>query len=265
MAGDDDEDEAGPTEGLALGEAVTRVVVLGDPHGCPIGLDLALEREEGPTTTILSAGDNIGYADAAASSAFVAALAARGIRSVRGNHEAWSRGGRLFLGPPGAPRDLTPAARAWCEALPGRLVVTGPRLAAPVHLVHALPGWDYPGPDTAERLLDLEGAPVVVCGHSHRPAIYAFGPGALAPEVHRLDPTAAAPVVVPWDPRSRYVVDAGSLGRPDRPRGRAVLERGTYAAFDLVARTLSLHAVDKRPRLRALWAHVLGGPGRSGR
>lgn len=252
------------TEVLHLPDHVTRLVVLGDPHGDIIGLEEVLAREHGPHVAILSAGDNVGYADAVTSSNLVAALAARGIRSVTGNHEAWSEAGQLFLSPPGAPRQLTPEAWAWCQALPYRIRIVADALPAlRLHLVHSFSDWSYVDADSAERLADIEQADVVFCGHTHRPAVHVLERGARRPKVKRLDARSKKGIDVRWEPGARYVVDAGSLGRPTVARLGPVLERGTYAVFDLVSRTFQLRAVDKTARLQALmewWLRQGAGP-----
>jgi predicted phosphodiesterase len=245
---------------VTLAPEVTRLVVLGDPHGDIIGLEEVVAREHGPHIAMLSAGDNVGYADAVISSHLVALLAARGIRSVTGNHEAWSEGGHLFLGPPGAPRQLSPEAWAWCQALPYRLRVVAAALPAlRLHLVHTFPEWSYVDAENAERLLDLEQADVVFCGHTHRPAVYTVERGKKT-KVKRLDARSAKGIDVKLDPGARYVVDAGSLGRPTVPRLGPCLERGTYAAFDLVTRTVHLRSIDKTPRLQALMQQLMAQP-----
>ena len=51
------------TDTLRLPADVNRLVVLGDPHGDLIGLELVLAKEGKPGTAFASAGDNVGYAD----------------------------------------------------------------------------------------------------------------------------------------------------------------------------------------------------------
>lgn len=246
-------------ETVRLPASITRLVVLGDPHGDLIGLEEVLAREAGPHVAMFSAGDNVGWADAAASSQLCAVLAARGIRSVTGNHEVWSEGGRLFMAPPGAPRQLTPEALAWCEGLPYRLVIVAEALPGlRIHLVHTFDDWSYVDGDSAERLADVEAADVVFCGHTHRPAVHVIERGRRT-KTRKLDPRSKKGVDVRWSPGARYVVDAGSLARPFAARVGPCPERGTYAAFGLVTRTLHLRAVDKTPRLQAIMRWFLAG------
>ncbi len=246
--------DAPRTLSLRLPAATARLVVLGDPHGDLIALDEVLRREQRPDTAIVSAGDNIGYADGGSSSHLCAALAARNIPSVRGNHEVWSEdAGRLFLGAPGLPNALTDETWAWIAALPDRIELTAEALPrARLSVRHCLPDWAYVNRDNAERLLDIEDAHVAFCGHTHRPAIYTIRRGRRT-TCRRLDPRGGRPLTVRREPGCRYVVDAGSLARPAGPRGgRPLLEWGTYAVFDLRADTLELRAVDKRPLFEAL-------------
>ena len=58
--------EAGQTQDLMLGAEKTRIVVLGDPHGDIIGLDLVLAREHGAHVQLVK----IPVADLATASAF---------------------------------------------------------------------------------------------------------------------------------------------------------------------------------------------------
>ncbi len=257
------ETQAGRTDELVLAADKRRLVVLGDPHGDLIALDVVLAREAGPETQIVSAGDNVGYADGTASSMLCRWLHESGVPSVRGNHEAWSAGGRLFLPGPGRTPHLQPEALAWCNGLPERIRVTfedEPDLR--ISIVHALPGWGYADTRTAWRLIEHEGADLVFCGHSHRPAIYAVKPPAAGeeprPRVRRLDPKGKTPEVsLPIFPGERAVIDAGSLARPSRPRGGMCPSKATYAVLDRDRRTLQVRCVDKTARARELAAGLL--------
>lgn len=250
------------TDSVRLPATRTRLVALGDPHGDLLALDLVYEREASEATAFVSVGDNVGYADGVLSSAFCQLLAARGVASVHGNHEDWARDGRLAISAPGGSPCLTPEALAWCRALPYRLRIRGDaRPGLRVHVVHSLPGWAYVNREQAPRLLDLEEeAQVVMCGHSHRPAIYACRGDRARARVHRLDPLRDRPLRVELAPGTRYVVDAGSLARPSRPRGGPCEERGTYALLDLANGWLELRTVDKLPRLQAFLAGLSRQP-----
>lgn len=228
-------------------------MVLGDPHGDLVGLELVLERESKPGTAIVSAGDNVGYADARSSSYLCELLRDAKIPSVLGNHEAWClESGRLQISPPELPRDLSPDALAWCRALPERIDVEAAAWPeAKVAIVHTLPDWAYVDVENAERLAHLHQARITFCGHTHHPAIYTLAPGKRT-GVRRLDPRSAMPVELSCRGDARYVVDAGSLARPTNPRRRMCPQRGTYAVLDFEKRTLGLHSLDKGPRMRQL-------------
>lgn len=229
--------------------AVTRLVVLGDPHGSLAGLAGVLEREAGPGVAFVSAGDNLGYADGPTSAELCRRLEALGARSVYGNHEAWmAEDGRLSVASYAAleRRHLTPEALAWCAALPQRLRLSW--AAAPglrVVVRHTLgEGWDYVGTGNAHLLAGDEGVDLVFVGHSHGAAVHAVGPEetcsrrlALDGEEERLE--------VPLSPGVPLVVDAGSLAipgyHPEPPRP----DLATYAALDLVERRVELRAFPK--------------------
>jgi predicted phosphodiesterase len=253
------------TDVLELPTEVQRVVVLGDPHGDLIALEQVLLQESRPDTLILSAGDNVGYSDALVSSYLCQVLEERKIRSVRGNHEAWSEDGSLFHSPPGLPRQLSEVALRWINSLPTRIRLrAGARPGLRISLTHSLPDWAYVNAKSARRFLDLEEADLVLCGHTHRPAIYSVGPRARQATTKRFDPRSKTPLRIELKPTTRYVCDAGSLARPSRPRrgkqpGGMCLEYGTYAVVDLQAGVLELRSVDKRARLQEVFEQLAGG------
>jgi predicted phosphodiesterase len=240
-------------ETLSLPSSVKRVVILGDPHGDLVALELLLERELRADTAFVSVGDNVGYADGRTSSYFCQLLVEHKIHSVVGNHEdGCLEDGRLQLSPPGLPRDLTPEALEFCRGLPHRLRIESEALGdLTVGVVHTLPDWAYVKADNAERLAQIEGTALTFCGHTHRPALYTLkATGGVG--VRRFDPRGSAPLSATLDPEARLVVDAGSLAKPARPRGSPCPEHGTYAVLDLEALTVRLEVIDKRPRLRQL-------------
>lgn len=253
------------TDVLELPAEVWRIVVLGDPHGDLIALEQVLRQESRPDTLVLSAGDNVGYSDGAVSSYLCQVLEERKIRSVRGNHEAWSEDGTLFHSPPGLPRQLSEVAQRWINALPTRIRIrAAARPELSISLTHCLPNWAYVNAKEARRFLDLEEADLVLCGHTHRPAVYSVGPRARKATSKRFDPRSKTPLRVELKPKTRVVCDAGSLARPSRPRrgaqpGGMCLEYGTYAVVDLRAGAVELHSVDKRARLQEVFEQLAGG------
>jgi predicted phosphodiesterase len=239
--------DARRTQVLSLPAGCERVVALGDPHGDLAGLELVLAREAGPKTAIVSVGDNIGYADGPTSSEFCRRLVARSIQSVFGNHEAWmGPGGRLFLVTDrAAPRALEPDALAFCTSLPYRLRFEHEGLK--VSIVHTLgegETWDYVSLESAGDLLDEQNADVVICGHSHGPAIYSV-PRAGKLRQARLDLDGDQPLVLSLERGVRYVVDAGSLGRPGHHPLPGRLDRATWAVLDLARRSVALQVATK--------------------
>jgi predicted phosphodiesterase len=231
------------TDVLELDASIERLVVLGDPHGDVAALRAVLARARGPGAAIVSAGDNIGYADGPTSSALCAMLAEHRIASIYGNHEEWLRaGGTLAICDGGNPQ-LTPEALAFVRALPRRIDVRA--AAAPdlsIRVVHSLTDglrWEYVDAHNAADLGFCEEVDVTFIGHSHGPRIYTLG--------DRCEEVRALDLDAPLDHASvsigrgrRYAVDAGSLARPGYHPAPAVHARATYAALDLRARTLSL-------------------------
>lgn len=247
---------------LAPGPEVTRVVALGDPHGDLAGLEGVLRRERAtPGALLLSVGDNVGYADGAASSELCARLEREGILSVHGNHEAWMEpDGRLaIVVDRKRPRLLSPEALRWSGALPMRIrlacaaapdlpisvvhsiLITGePRREDDAGILH-----EYANTETAPLLVEQEGeARVVLCGHTHGPAIHAVDPRGRV-ETRRLELEPDAELSLALDGDRRYVVDAGSLARPGHHPEPGRFELGTYAVVDLVARRAHLRAFAK--------------------
>lgn len=239
---------------LILPATVTRIVALGDPHGDLAGLEVVLGGEERAGTAILSVGDNIGYADANACSELCRRLATRGIPSVFGNHEDWSSDdGELFLmKKPGGTKVLAADALAFCRARPMRIRITlekEPGLV--VSVVHTLArevdgriGWEYVTPVNADVLADEEGAQVVLCGHSHGPAIYEISPDGQVHTTHLSlegDETASVTLRQDW----RYVIDCGSLARTGYHNEPGTFALATYGFVDLTERTVGMRAVAK--------------------
>lgn len=226
---------------LALPPGTTRVVALGDPHGDVASVErLLAEQPEG--TLALSVGDNVAAWDLPGSIRLCELLARRRLPSARGNHDAClGEDGEMLLAPPELDARLPPETAAFCRGLPRRLRVSAAGLALSV--VHTLADWSYVSAAAAPRLLDEEQVDLVLCGHSHRPAVYEVGP---AGQVVVTAPEARACVVtVTLRPGLRWVVDAGSVARPALAGGEEDPARGSYAVLDLAARTVELRVFDK--------------------
>jgi len=240
---------------LDLPPGVTRLVALGDPHGDLPGLEGVLAREPRPPAAFLSMGDNVGYEDGPASSAFVARLAALGIRSVLGNHEDWlDDEGGLSIVQDSPERRLTPAAFAWCRTLPLRLhlrLAAAPGLKVVAAHTCLAPGrrqrWPFlDRPEKVEQLVLDEGAQVVLTGHTHGPKVWRVPRDPdLRATATLLELEPGARLVVPLEPEVRYVLDAGSLGRPGHHPDPGRFDLATYAVLDVARRQLELHAFQK--------------------
>lgn len=246
------------SEHLELPGEVRRLIVLGDPHGDLAGLEAVWEREGGTGVALFSVGDNVGYADGLASSAFCRRFRELGGRSVTGNHEHWQGDDdelMIVIPPrPGAdlpPRErwrLDPEAAAWSRALPHRLEL---KLAGwkglRVVLRHTIgPGWAYVHSGNAAELAEDEQADLVFVGHSHGPCLYRIAAGERSPDREEgLSLTGEEQALLEVEPFYRYVVDAGSLARPGYHPEPPVLELATYATLDLETRRLALHALAK--------------------
>ncbi len=226
---------------LALPPGTTRIVALGDPHGDVVSVERLLA-EQGEGTLVLSVGDNVAAWDLEGSTRLCELLARRGLPSVRGNHDAClGEDGEMLLAPPELDARLPPGTAAFSRGLPRRLRLSGAGLALSV--VHTLADWSYVSAEAAPTLLEEEQADLVMCGHSHRPAIYEVGP---AGDVAVTAPGARVGAVsVSLRPGLRYVVDAGSVARPALAGGDEDPAWGSYAVLDLAARTVELRVFAK--------------------
>lgn len=164
-------------------------VVFSDLHGHVGALRALLAAEPG---VCISAGDVLG--PGGHNARCLELLAARGIRSVRGNHEV----------------DLLPL-------YPGSEVVRGWPLrmadeaGAVVHtLIEDEAFWHVERPGDAIRL--LSEARLVFYGHTHLPGWWAWD-GRAEPVWH----SALGPQRLDFEPGLRYAVNVGSLGEPLHP------------------------------------------------
>lgn len=101
---------------------------------------------------------------------------------------------------------LTADQRAWLGALPPRRQVRGTTL---VHATLDSPlSWGYVrSVDSAELSMALQGLPVCFIGHTHVPVGYVHGGGEF-----QLGGEEGAGISL--DPKSKYLINAGSVGQP---------------------------------------------------
>ncbi|MBI3448152.1 MAG: metallophosphoesterase family protein [Acidobacteria bacterium] len=222
---------------------MSRLVVLGDPHGALEATRAVLEKEMDGRTLAGCVGDVVGYADGPSSSALAEFLRDQQVPTVEGNHEAW-------VGPDGSlsivegrvsSRQLTPATLEWIRSLPstiefGRAAQTAP-LAVMVHSIRE-PRWDWIDASNAGGLVDRLGRPrVVVSGHSHRPRFIVVTAGG-GSRVEPFDFEADAEISIDLPAVGSVLVDSGSLGRAERdpaiPGGRRTTGRARYGTYAIV-------------------------------
>ena len=100
------EDGKDRTDTLRLPASTARLVVLGDPHGDLIALDLVLAREGKHGTAFVSVGDNVGYADA---------IVGAPLFTIGQPDEGWAF---LFVGNGDAGKSLQPQQRRSTDSGP---------------------------------------------------------------------------------------------------------------------------------------------------
>ncbi len=238
------------------------MVVLGDPHGDIPALKGIIEHETRPDTEIVSVGDNIGYKNGDVSSEFCSILEERRIRSVFGNHEDWciKNGGELVIA--NGPGQMRYHALKWCSQLPFRLRIEF--LADPafrVTIVHTIEtymkggewrdgvndfAWEFVGAENVRVFTEKEGADVIFCGHSHGPAFYEVSPeGATMLRLNIVPKTEPEFAEIEVNAANKYVVDAGSLGRPGYHPDEGDFSLGSYAVLNVTSKTIRLVSFKK--------------------
>ncbi len=185
--------------------------VISDIHGNLDALEVVLaDLDACQPASIACLGDFVGYG--AAPNECIELVRPRLEAAVTGNHDVVAAG-RLRLGAFNSDaataarwtsEALTPANRAWLQALPYTLPWRGARL------VHAAPvepeQWHYVlSPYEAES--ELEGFDEALCfiGHSHYPGIFEH-------DGERIRYTREN--TVRMEPGRRYIVNVGSVGQP---------------------------------------------------
>lgn len=245
----------GPIATVALASAISRLLVLADPHGAIRETKSVLDREGDERTLACCVGDVVGYADGHASSILAEHFRSLSIPTVQGNHEEWIRpdGSLSIVDRPDAPRALTPTALEWIRSLPHAIEFwrSEPRrrVATMVHSIRA-PRWDWIGVNNAPALLRMLGDPsILITGHSHRPKCIVV-PRSGPPLARAFDFESESELEIGFPTEGSLVVDAGSLGRADLdpsllaiPRTERRRRFGTYAIVDFERQVVTLRRV----------------------
>ncbi len=216
-----------------------RVLVLSDIHSNLIALDAVLAAVKAEFDAVWSLGDVVGYGPQPNE----CAQRVRGLPNlvcVAGNHD-WGALGRLDLAGFNSDarraaewtgRVLSPANRAWLDALPERARLEGFTL---VHGSPRYPIWEYVlnAAIARENMAHFDTLTCLV-GHTHVPAIFQ--------EPGRLQQGAVAvlpPLGEPFSYRAvRAIVNPGGVGQP-----RDGDPRASYVLLDPDARTLGYRRV----------------------
>lgn len=231
---------------------VSRLIVLGDPHGALETVRSIFQREMTPQSMAVCVGDVVGYENGPASSALATFLRDSGVPTVEGNHEAWVRhDGKLsIVEDRDADRQLSEEAVSWLRSLPSQIEFRRPtREDALAVMVHSIryPRWDWLSSSNACDFLRSLGDPrLVLSGHSHRPKFIGSGPGyGTFMDAFDFEKDNALEAVLP--DQGSLIVDAGSVGRAEvephlrseKPRRRAS-RFGTYAVIDFDGQSATL-------------------------
>lgn len=240
-----------------------RLAILADIHGNLEAFRACLDhaRARGAERLVLL-GDLVGYgADPEAVLDLAMREVAAGALAVLGNHDEAAAGGGS-----GGMNEAAAAAIAWTR---GRISAEQRRFLASLPLtaeaegcllVHAdasEPGrWHYvTDAQAARRSLDAAGAPVTVCGHVHRPALYSLG------EMGKLTTFRPVPgAAVPLARGRRWLALAPAVGQPrdgNPAAGYVILEPEAREAtwlrvpYDVAAAAAKIRAAGLPERLAA--------------
>lgn len=244
---------AQPPVRLVLPAHVTRLVVLGDPHGDLDGVARVVAHEDDGRTLPVCVGDVVGYADGPTSSALCAWLAERHIPTVQGNHEDWAlpTGTLAILATRHAPRQLTDAAHSWIDALPHALDLRDARDQPVALVVHSIrePAWDWIDLHNVAAYAGVLGRPrLILAGHSHRPKLLHVD-GHVTRTAFDFRRDASVEGYLPTE--GTLVLDAGSVGRPSAYESGAEADGDewrhwiVYGVVDLTRRTVSLRRLPR--------------------
>lgn len=159
-------------------------------------------------------GDCVGYgADPAATMTLLLSLP--GLIAVRGNHDEALFQDMGAAVPPGVQEaiqwtlaQLTPEQRMFLENLP---YVHREDSTTYAHASASHPEqWEYlKMPEQITACLDAAGTPLTFIGHVHIPSVFYETMGG---NIRELSPRQREPI--PLSPRSRYVINVGSVGQP---------------------------------------------------
>ncbi|MEK7696694.1 MAG: metallophosphoesterase family protein [Pseudomonadota bacterium] len=181
-------------------------------------------------------GDCVGYgADPVPTLTRIMALP--GLIAVRGNHDT-----ALFRDPGlEVPADIRQASDwtraqllpAQLEFLAGLPLLHREAWATYVHAsAHEPEQWDYLRmPDQIHACLEAAGTPIVFIGHVHMPCVFYE---TTAGTVRELLPSSGVPISL--SPRTRYVINVGSVGQP-RDGNNAT----GFVLYDEDAATVTFH------------------------
>ena len=234
----------GSVDTILIEPPVSRLCVLGDPHGAVRETTAVMAREEDGRTRSCCVGDVVGYADAQASSALAERLERLAVPTVEGNHEQWVQpDGRLaIVERRGYSRTLSPNALRWIRSLPTRIEfrqrASHRPLAVMIHSIRT-PQWDWIGVGNARSVLEeLDSPPILIAGHSHRPRFIVVPPVG-QPSATAFDFEDRPEIVIDLPSNGSSIIDAGSLGRAELDSSPTAASRadsrrryGTYAMVD---------------------------------
>ena len=184
-------------------------------------------------------GDIVGYGpDPEAVTAYVQSLAVAGATVLLGNHDRAVLNPDADMSPLAASamawtrNTLSDAAASWLSALPISQAIDDLLL---VHAsAHQPLAWPYVEvPRDAELSLRATSARVVVCGHTHRPAIFSLQPNGVA-----IGHVPKPGVEIPLLGHRRWQVVLGAVGQPRDGNPAAA-----YGILDTAQGTFSQHRV----------------------
>lgn len=230
-----------------------RVAILSDIHANREAFEACLtDATRRGAQRLVLLGDIVGYgADAVWAVRRAMELAASGAVVIKGNHDEAAvrdRGGMTEDAAAAAAWTLSvldAEAKAWLEALPLE-VEEADRLY--VHADARDPaGWHYVRePDDARRSLDATQARIVLCGHTHIPALFGL---TAAAKLVGFTPVAGA--AVPLLRPRRWLAVLGAVGQPRDGDPAAAYAMLDTAASDYTLLRVPYDAAASGAKIRA--------------